>query len=271
MKIAYTVLMPDTKSAIFAWKGDLKEIMENLKAIGYHGIEAFVRDAKNLDVSYFVKLVEKTGLEVAGIGTAPIGADDKLTLTDNSPEVRAEAISRAKGLVDLAAIFNTQVGIGKFRGAFPADKKEEGWKWLNQGIEEICGYAASKGVTVALEPQNKTNLNNLNNTRETLDWIKSTGISNLKILLDTYHMYVEDPSIAAGLVEAKDYLSHVHISDSNRCYPGSSSINFQEVLRVLKALDYQGFLSLEITQKPDSLTAARKSFEYLNFILGELN
>lgn len=271
MKIAYSVGMPDTKGPMFAWLGNLQEIMENLKAIGYDGLEAYVRDPKDFDVSYFVKLVEKTGLEVAAIGTAPISNEDKLTLTDRSYEVRSAAISRAKELVDLAAIFGTQVNIGKFRGNLPADQREEGWKWLQEGIGEICGYAASKGLSVALEPQNKTNLNNLNNTREGLNWIKSTDISNLKIMLDTYHMHVEDPSIAAALVESRDYLSHMHIADSDRCYPGHGAINFPEVLRVLQAIGYEGFLSMEIANKPDALTAARKSFEYLNFIRGELD
>lgn len=269
MKFAFTVGTPDTRGPMFAYQGQIRKIMEELKSIGYDGIEPFVRNPKDMDIGEFVKLVEKTGLEVAIVGTAPI-LEDKLTLTDNSAEVRKAAITRIKDIVDFAAIFCAKVNIGKSRGSFPQAKLEEGWKWLHQGIEEICEYAEQKGSSIAIEPQNKKNLNNLNTTQEGLKWIESTGISNLFILLDTFHMNVEDISIVASLVEASTKNCHMHIADSNRGIPGQESINFPEVLKVLKALKYNGYLSLEIIQLPDSLTAARKSWEYLNLIREQL-
>lgn len=269
MKFAFTIGTPETKGPMFAWQGELPKMMGELKSIGYDGIEAFVRNPKELDIGVFVKLVEKTGLEVAAVGTAPI-IEDKLSLTDHSAEVRAAAITRVKEIVDFAAIFGTKVNIGKSRGNFPPDKKVEAWKWLQQGIEDICEYAGEKGVSIAIEPQNKMNMNNLNTTQDGLKWIESTGIPNLFILLDTFHMNVEDQSLVASLVEAGSRNCHMHIADNNRGIPGQGSINFVEVLRVLKALKYDGYLSLEIAQLPDSLTAARKSWEYLNFIREEL-
>ncbi len=265
MKIAYTIGMPETKGPMFAYQGELVKIMEELKIIGYDGIEPFVRNPKDVDISNFVKLVEKTGLEVAAVGTAPI-TEDKLSLTDNSAEVRKAAITRVKEIVDLAGIFGAIVNIGKSRGSFPADKMDEGWKWLQQGMEEICEYAGQKGLSIAIEPQNKTNLNNLNTTQEGLNWIESTGINNLFLLLDTFHMDVEDTSIIASLVEARAKTCHMHIADSNRCIPGQGSLDFAEILMVLKALKYDGYLSLEIAQLPDPSSAALQSWEYLNHI-----
>ncbi|MGI6451319.1 MAG: sugar phosphate isomerase/epimerase family protein [Desulfitobacteriia bacterium] len=266
MKIAYTVGMPGTKGPMFAYQGDLQEILEKLKAIGYDGIEPFIRDPKIIDLASFHRLLEKTGLEVAAVGTAPIGTEDKLTLTDCSPHIRQAAIQRAKELVDFAAIFGCNVNIGKFRGNFPANQAEEAWQWLRQGIEEICEHAATKGISVSLEPQNKNNLNNINTTQEGLAWIKKMGISNLFLMLDTYHMAAEDDSLLEGLLEAKDYINHMHIADSERGIPGQGSINIGEIIKTLKDFGYSGYLSVEIAQKPDSLTAARMSWEYLDAI-----
>ena len=265
MKIAYTIGMPETKGPMFAYQGELVKIMEELKRIGYDGIEPFVRNPKDIDIGNFIRLVEKTGLEVAAVGTAPI-TEDKLSLTDKSAEVRKVAIARVKEIVDFAEIFGAIVNIGKSRGSFPLDMMDEGWKWLQQGMEEICEYAGQKGLSITIEPQNKTNLNNLNTTQEGLSWIESTGITNLFLLLDTFHMDVEDISIVASLVEASAKTCHMHIADSNRCIPGQGSLDFAEILMVLKALKYDGYLSLEVAQLPDSLTAARKSWEYLNRI-----
>lgn len=269
MKFAFTVGTPDTRGPMFAYQGQLRKIMEDLKSIGYDGIEPFVRDPKDMDIREFVNLVEKTGLEVAIVGTAPI-LEDKLTLTDNSAEVRKAAITRIKEIVDFATIFGAKVNIGKSRGSFPQAKMDEGWKWLQQGMEELCEYAEKKGSAIAIEPQNKKNLNNLNTTQEALQWIESTGIGNLLILLDTFHMNVEDISIVASLVEASAKNCHIHIADSNRGIPGQGSINFIEILKILKALKYDGYLSLEIIQLPDSTTAARKSWNYLNLICEQL-
>ena len=269
MKVAYTIGTPDTKGPMFAWQGELPKIMEELKSIGYDGIEPFVRNPKDMDIGNFVKLVEKTGLEVAAVGTAPI-LEDKLSLTDNSAEIRAAAIARVKEIVDFASIFGAKVNIGKSRGNFPPDKMDEGWKWLRHGIEEICVYAVGKGISIAIEPQNKMNINNLNTTQDGLKWIESTGISNLNILLDTFHMNVEDKSIIASLVEAGARNSHMHLADSNRGIPGQGNIDFIEILRVLKGLKYDGYLSFEIAQLPNSSVAARKSWEYLKFVRDEL-
>jgi len=266
LKIAYTIGMPETKGPMFAYQGELSKIMEELKSIGYDGIEPFVRNPKDIDIGNFVKLVEKTGLEVAAVGTAPI-TEDKLSLTDNSPEVRKVAVARVKEIVDFAAIFGSIVNIGKSRGSFPPDKMDEGWKWLHQGMEEICEYATQKGISIAIEPQNKTNMNNLNTTQEGFNWIESTGISNLFLLLDTFHMDVEDISIVASLVEANTKNCHMHIADSNRGIPGQGNLNFLEILMVLKALKYDGYLSLEVAQLPNPSSAALQSWEYLNNIL----
>ncbi|KUO62540.1 MAG: hypothetical protein APF84_01970 [Gracilibacter sp. BRH_c7a] len=270
MKIAYTIGTPETNGPMFAYQGDLGKILEELKSIGYDGIEPFVRNPKDMDIGNFVKLVEKSGLEVAAVGTAPI-IEDKLTLTDNSAEVRKAAIARVKDIVDFASVFGAKVNIGKSRGVFPEDKKDEAWKWLQQGMEDICEYAGQKGLSVAIEPQNKKNINNLNTTQEGLSWIENTGINNLFILLDTYHMCVEDISIVASLVEANTKNCHMHIADSNRGIPGQGSIDFVEVLMILKALKYDGYLSLEIAQLPDPSSAARQSWEYLNRIRMQLD
>ncbi|MDF2524647.1 MAG: sugar phosphate isomerase/epimerase, partial [Clostridiales bacterium] len=131
-------------------------------------------------------------------------------------------------------------------------------------------YAVKKDIVIALEPQSKTNLNNLNTTQEGLQWIDNLNIPNLFLMLDTYHMDVEELSVVTSFIEARGRVKHVHIADSNRRIPGEGNINFLEVLKLLKTINYDGFLSLEIAQGTDGLSAAAKSWKYLNYICREL-
>jgi len=89
-------------------------------------------------------------------------------------------------------------------------------------------------------------------------------------MLDVYHMNIEDKSIIASFIEAIDYCYHIHFADATRRYPGTGQIDFLNIMRALKALKYDGFISLEVMQKPDQYTAASRSIEYLR-LLDELS
>ena len=64
-------------------------------------------------------------------------------------------------------------------------------------------------------------------------------------------------SRAAGLID------YVHIADSNRCYPGAGHIHFGDVIRALRLVNYQGYLTVQIDQKPEFKLVAKKSIDYL--------
>lgn len=270
MKYAFPIGTPDTKGKMLAYQGEPSKIMTDLRTIGYTGLELFVCNPKEMDIGYFTKQVEKKGFDIAAIGTGPVVSEDKLTFTDKIQERRKAAIQRAKEIVDFATIFNTQVNVGKLRGNIHKDQEKESWTWLKEAFEELCEYGQKRGVIITIEPQNRNVINNLNTTQEAAQWIKSNSISNLFIMQDIYHMNIEDKSIVASLIEAKDSTIHIHFADSNRGVPGSGHIDFIEILRVLKALKYDRYISVEVNQSPDSLTVAQKSWNFLDFISKEV-
>jgi len=267
LKFSYTVGMPDTYGRMFAYQGDVDRFLSVLAELGYDAIEAFVRDVDALDLPWLERLLARTGLEVASVGTSPIATCDKLTLLDADAEVRAAAVARCKKHVDMAERFHSAVNIGRFRGTCPAEvPREISLARLHDALAELSEYAAKKNVRLSLEPQNRQNLNNLNSTREAADWLRAAGIPNLGLLLDTFHMYAEDPSMEAALVDAGDLLCYFHFADQNRGWPGSGAINFPNLLRVAASLGYDGYVTMEIAQLPDAETAARRSIEYLRGI-----
>ncbi|EGO64811.1 sugar phosphate isomerase/epimerase family protein [Acetonema longum] len=269
MKLAYTVATPDTRKKALAYSGDFSEICAKLKDIGYTGLELFVRDPCELDKNAVVKAIESHNLEIPVIGTGPAVSEDKLTFTAADEQMRAAAIRRAKEMIDFASLFNAQVNIGKLRGDIRPDSAEQSRKQMKHAFQEVCSYAQTKKINVTIEPQNRFVINNLNTTQQALDWLHELQISNLFLMLDTFHMNIEDQSMAASILKAKDHNIHFHFAENNRGIPGTGHINFPELIRILRAIHYDGYISLEIDQLPDSYTAAQGAFAYLNTLRKE--
>lgn len=270
MKLAYCALLPDSVVNVAAYRGKgLKETLQDIADIGYEGVELFLREPESLDRAQLEKTLQKTGLQVCCIGTAPLAAQDRLVLSDLNEEKRLAAIGCVKKLVDFASTYGRiPVGIGKFRGNLPPSNRASGWKRLRESFLEICEYAEGKNVLIALEPQERGNLNNLNSTHDGVVWIEQLDMPNCRLLLDTYHMALEDGSLTSGILEAAGKVAHVHVSDSGRAAPGQGTLDFVSAVRALRAVGYDGFLSVEIVQLADALGSARKAWAHLNYIRG---
>lgn len=269
MKLAYTICTPDTNGKYLAYRGELKEMFASLKEIGYQGVEAFVRDPRDMDQDEFCRMLENSGLQLVAVGTGPIAAEDKITFTSPDESVRIEAIERAKATIDFAARLGAQVNIGKLRGDVNKGDSASAREWRDKAFKTLCEYAALKNIAITLEPQCRFAVDNLNSTQEALTWVKQQQLSNLFIMMDVFHMNIEDKSQAASFIDAKDYNIHIHFADNNRGIPGAGKIDFVDAIRVLKALGYNRYISLEVDQIPDCYSAAKASFEYVNRLIKE--
>ena len=269
MKLAYTVCTPEIKGKYLAYQGEVEDMLISLKNIGYDGIEAFVRDPREIDQERFCTLLKKYELELAAVGTGPIAAEDKITFTSPNPNIRKEAIVRTKAAVDFAAKMSSQVNVGKLRGDINKGEPDLAREWRDQAFREVCDYAATKKVDITLEPQCRFSVDNLNSTQEALAWVKQQQLPNLFIMLDVFHMNIEDRSQAASFINGKDYNIHIHFADNNRGRPGTGKIDFVDAIRVLKALGYNRYISMEIEQSPDCYTAAQESYKYVSSLIIE--
>ena len=134
--------------------------------------------------------------------------------------------------------------------------------WLVAALQEICA-AAPHGVRLALEPINRYETTLVNTVAEGLALLDRVGAANMGLLLDTFHMNIEDPSLTESVRLCGDRIFHFHVADSNRWYPGAGHIDFAAVLRALQATGYQGFVSGEFMPRPDGDTAAERAIAYL--------
>ena len=101
------------------------------------------------------------------------------------------------------------------------------------------------------------------------DWrcLEQVGATNLGLLLDTFHMNIEERVIEESIRLCGERIFHFHVADSNRWYPGAGHLDFRSILSALSATGYRGWVSGEFMPLPDADTAAQRAMETLSSLL----
>jgi sugar phosphate isomerase/epimerase len=266
MKLSIVLSTQPASFSALAYKGHLAENIAKIKNLGYDAIELAVRDPGLLDLTALNNFLSSKELPVSAIGTGQAYGEEGLSFTHADEKVRFKAIERIKSHMKLADTYNAVVIIGLVRGKIETDiSTERARAWLLESLKECASY--SNKVRLAIEPINRYETDLINTVTEGLQLIDQIGRDNIGLLLDTFHMNIEEPSLRDSIVSARDRLFHFHIADSNRWYPGAGHINFRDIIAVLNQVKYDRFVSAEILPQPDSDTAAEMTIKNMKKFL----
>ncbi len=248
-----------------AYQGDLERNIAKIADMGYDGVELAVRDPSLLDVKALEKVMAANGLVVPAIGTGQAYGEDGLSLTNVNDDIRHLAVERLKAHSGLAARFGAVVIIGLIRGR-AGDKatQRQSLDRLVEGLGQVARQDSS--VKFAIEPINRYETDLINTVASGLELVDKIGLANVGLLLDTFHMNIEESSIPDSIRNARQRLFHFHVADSNRRHPGAGHIDFAEIVDSLDSIGYEGFISAEISPLPDPDTAAAKAIEHFRGI-----
>ena len=274
MKLSVVLSTQQTQFQAASFSGSLAQNIADIAAMGYDGVELAIRDPKLVDVDALEALTREHGLRVPAIGTGQAWGEEKLSFTDPDLSVRRAAVERIKSHIPLAARFNAVIIIGLVRGIIkPGITHEQGMAWVCEALQECSTAAKPFGVRLALEPINRYETTLVNSVAQGMALIDQVGADNFGLLLDTFHMNIEEPDILQSISACGDRIFHFHVADSNRWYPGAGHLDFSGILSRLQSTGYDGFVSGEFMPLPDPLTAARESIACLRAILSshELN
>ena len=262
MKFSIVVSTQPSSFSALAYKGNLAENIGKIKALGFDGVELAVRDPQLLDLDFLTTILKEHNLPVPAIGTGQAFGEEKLSFTDPKKEVREKAIARIQSQVKLASKLNAMVIIGLIRGktdgGIAADTADA---WLVDALRACA--SVDEGTRFAIEPINRYETNLINTVASGIALVEKVGKKNVGLLLDTFHMNIEEVSIQASIRAAQGHLFHFHVADSNRWYPGAGHVDFGSVLRTLEEVGYTGFVSAEILPMPDPDTAARETIKHM--------
>lgn len=254
-----------------AYKGDLPTNVAQIASLGYDGVELAIRDPKRVDPDYLLSLVADHQLKVPAIGTGQAWGEDKLSLTDPDAAIRREAMNRLDSHLPLAQRLGAVIIVGLIRGVGGSSSSGQEEKWLLEALRQFSGTAAAHEVKIAIEPLNRYETTLINTASQGLELIEKVEAGNIGLLLDTFHMNIEEPSIEDSIMACRDKIFHFHVADSNRWYPGAGHLDFASILKTLLKTGYTGFVSGEFMPNPDAAVAASRAIDYLRSLREEMN
>jgi D-psicose/D-tagatose/L-ribulose 3-epimerase len=112
-------------------------------------------------------------------------------------------------------------------------------------MKDAIKAAEDNGVFFNMEVVKLLYQKQLNTVHEGLAYVQAVGSANAKVMLDTFHMNIEEDSIAGAILKAGDQLGHLHIGENNRMPPGYGHIPWREIGAALRQIDYRGYVVME--------------------------
>ncbi len=238
---------------LLLWTGHVTQehagICQAIRDTGFDGVEVPLFDAS--DTGHYGrlgKMLDDMGLERTIVGLIPDAAHSPVS---PDPACRAAAVDHLKRVIDCGEALGASVlagpyfqPLGVFTGERPSPTELEHCAEVHRVIAPIAKEA---GLLCALEPLTRFEAHLLNTCEQSLAYVGRVGDANLGILYDTFHANIEEQNPLAALhaVHAAGALAHVHISENDRGTPGRGHAKIRETIATLKALDYQGWMTIE--------------------------
>jgi D-psicose/D-tagatose/L-ribulose 3-epimerase len=112
-------------------------------------------------------------------------------------------------------------------------------------MKEVMKVVEDNELTFSMEAVNRFEHYLLNTSKEAVEYVEQVGSDRCKILLDTFHMNIEEDSFQEAIITAGDKLGHFHLGETNRRPPGQGRIPWDEVMGALRKIGYSGAIVME--------------------------
>ena len=231
----------------------LPQVAELLSGLGYDGIELF-GDWERYPACRTQHILSDHGLSVFSL------TPENVDLAHPGSEIRKAARDYYLRLLDYAAELGSSLischgAVGRVR-AIAGQVQEE--HLLSEEVSALSERAEALGLRIALEGLNRYESHLLNTAGALRAFADEVGSSAVGILLDTYHMNIEEENLAGAIRTAGRDLFLFHVADSNRRAVGRGHIPFAGILRSLEQADYSGPIVVECTAPgPDPFTTMK--------------
>jgi D-psicose/D-tagatose/L-ribulose 3-epimerase len=219
----------------------------HVRELGADVLELAVEDTGRVSADALLAAAEGTAVAFSICGA--FGPERDLSHED--PRYRRLGLDYVELLVDLAAAVGAPVVVGPMYSSvgkarmLSADEREQQRRWAVESLKAAADYAGARGVRLAVEPLNRFETDLVNTAEQALELCDRIGRDNVGLLLDTFHMNIEEKSVADAIRLAGDRLFHVHTCENDRGTPGTGHVPWPEVFRALQEIGYEGYLVIE--------------------------
>ena len=223
------------------------DLFPQFKAWGFDSVEMAIEDPNHIDLKRAKVAFHEQDLLCASIsGAWGPGRDLR-----GSVEEQKASKTYTLNMLELCAELECPILIGPLYSAVGRANAESNVDKLQQRalvvkhLKEITSRAKELGVSIGVEPLNRYETDFLNTCEQALELIEEVGSPQLKILLDTFHMNIEEKNLPASILKAGKHLGHIHACGSDRGRPGNDHIDWVGIFQALKQINYTGAIVIE--------------------------
>ena len=226
----------------------LIEHFHRIKGLGFDGVELVLPKPSPPNMLLAEKLGSSLAAEKLGC-TGSVALRQNENLIDEEEEVRERGRAYLKHWIDMCAPLNCTILAGPICGAFEMYKgrgrTQEEWDRAVTELRGIADYAKRSNVVLGVEVLNRYETYFINTAADAVRLVREIDRDNVKILLDTYHMNIEEKDFYTPIRKCGEYLGHFHACGSDRGAPGTGHIDWDNVFRALSEIHYGGWLVIE--------------------------
>ncbi|WP_343307014.1 sugar phosphate isomerase/epimerase family protein [Chitinophaga niabensis] len=225
----------------------IHELFPKIAEMGFDVVEIAVEDPALIDVKAVQEALVKYNLKANICGAFGPSRD----LTHEDPAVHQNCFTYIAACLDICVALGTDFfggpmysAVGKARMVPPEQRKKE-WDLAVQNLRIVCDMAAARGLRIALEPLNRFESDLVNTAEDVLRLVKDIQHPAAGIMLDGFHMSIEERDVEQAIVTAGDLLIHLQVSENYRGTPGTGQTPWWAYRRGLEAINYTGTVTIE--------------------------
>jgi D-psicose/D-tagatose/L-ribulose 3-epimerase len=231
------------------WSAEPLQFVDRAKKCGFDILE--VNAPKVTRMTKTDRDVLKGAAADAGLGlTYSIGMTADMDLVSDDVAIRKNGIAFLQEVAYAMKYMGGSVlaGINYSswpRKLLPGEDKQILTERAVEGVREAIKAAEDCGVIFCVEVVNRFEQFIMNTAAEGVAFVERVGSPSCKVLLDTFHMNIEEDSFRDSLVETGDWLGHFHLGETNRRPPGRGRMPWPEIFAALREINYQGAVVME--------------------------
>jgi D-psicose/D-tagatose/L-ribulose 3-epimerase len=234
---------------------DVERLAPHAVGMGFDLLELPVESPNDFDYAQAARVLDRAGL--GRTICAAMGPDRDLIHPDTA--IRENGLAYIRHCIDAAATVGAQNVIGPIYSAVgrtwqsTGQERERDTELLVRQLSTLAAY----GVTLCIEPLNRFETSFLNTVEQAIPIIDRVDSPACGLLLDTFHMNIEEQSVGAVIRAAEDRVRHFHASENDRGTSGAGHVPWQEAADALGAIGYSGPVIIEtFTDKVTAIAAA---------------
>lgn len=238
---------------------ELKQLAPKVAKMGFDSIQVPIEGMNDLDYEEGAAIIRDHGLDVSAC--AAMGPDrdlihDDLSIQENGVRYIRHCIDAVYTLGGSHLVGPIYSAVGRVWQQTPGERARD-IDTLVKRLKELATYAEDKGAVLGIEPLNRFETSLINIAPQAIEVIDRVDSPACQIMLDTFHMNIEEKSLGEAIRQTGHRLAHFHACENDRGAPGSGNVTWDEVAQALSDIDYDGPVVIEsFTDKVKTIARA---------------